>query len=687
MVVEVTKQRVIIKESTVINSDELCVNKCRFILPDCFEGLSVTAVFNGIPVPVADGECYVPALKKGNAVLGVYAYAENGEELKLMYSPSPCTFYVSQGSFCEAVSEEAIPQISQYEQYCKMLEEKYNELEASVEQAEAQRVQTFEESEASRSTVFSSNEVERQAAEELRQATFEVNENMRNATFSGAYTNLLKNIAEENSTTDNPTLFPAHKTDVYYEHGWAYKLMTAEGLECYIFEAKEGDSFNISGYNFSSASSKTAYIAILDSNFGLLQTINGSKYSFCYGVTACPENTAYVVINKAIDGYKPFVTRVDEPAIESVGGNVAVAGKCCSPLYLGTKTLSLYGSVGSSLSHTWNITGYYFNGMYTLEEGKEYVLYVPESTEYVGLGYICNESFVVNTVIGDGNLDKNRRYVFTATEDDKYIALNCYDFNTIQFGENRSSRIKTGANIGKAFFDGNHDMTLEEMGVIDRSLSGKKWVSYGDSLTFGVGVDFVNGEKLWQEYIAERYNLTHIKMGVGYSSLAYKSTNTEKAFCNDERLDALVSEAPDIVTILGGANDYSFNIPVGTEADIESKNIETFKGAYAYIIDKILTAKTDTTIILLGMFCNGMGSYGEGKGDYSLKEYALATKEIAEYFGLPFIDLNECGFNKYNFNTTDGVFSTDGIHPNAEGTKRLAMAVSRWFDTFKGTIY
>jgi lysophospholipase L1-like esterase len=302
-----------------------------------------------------------------------------------------------------------------------------------------------------------------------------------------------------------------------------------------------------------------------------------------------------------------------------------------------------------------------------------------------------DENFKVNSVVYGKDFDwEKNRYVFKSNENDKYVAINQVSGDVrFQFGKNEPQLIEKSVEIGNGIFDGKHSLSFKDIGVVDRSLSDVKWVSYGDSITFGVGVDFVNGEKPWQDYIKERYDIgTHIKMGIGYSTLAYKSSNTEKAFCNDDRLNALIAEAPDIVTILGGANDYIFSIPIGTEEDVVNKNIETFKGAYAYIIDKILTAKPDTVIVLLGMFLNAMGNYAPNPNKlHQLKEYADATKEIAEYFGLPFVDLNECGFNKYNFNDTDGVFSTDGIHPNKEGVKRIAMVVSKWFDTFKGTIY
>ncbi len=121
MKVDVTKERVAITECHVVTEGEYCVNECEFQLSDCFDGLTVTAVFNDIPVPLLNNRCFIPSLKKGGAVLGVYAYRKNGEELELVYSPKPTAFYVDEGSYTGASGVEETPEISRYEEYCTML--------------------------------------------------------------------------------------------------------------------------------------------------------------------------------------------------------------------------------------------------------------------------------------------------------------------------------------------------------------------------------------------------------------------------------------------------------------------------------------------------------------------------------------------------------------------------------------
>lgn len=118
MEVNVTKERVIITSPVAINSNEYMVNTCKFILPQSFQGLTVTAVFNKIPVPLTGDTCYIPALEKGTATVGVYAYEYADDGIKLMYSPSPATFFVCDGSYSTETAVEELPSITEFEKYC-----------------------------------------------------------------------------------------------------------------------------------------------------------------------------------------------------------------------------------------------------------------------------------------------------------------------------------------------------------------------------------------------------------------------------------------------------------------------------------------------------------------------------------------------------------------------------------------
>lgn len=204
-------------------------------------------------------------------------------------------------------------------------------------------------------------------------------------------------------------------------------------------------------------------------------------------------------------------------------------------------------------------------------------------------------------------------------------------------------------------------------GILRNNIRGRKWVSLGDSITF---------QNKWQPILVDLFGLIHTNCGIGSTTLAGQRTN---AFWQDVRLNAVKTADPDIVTILGGANDIVYNVPIGTDDDFNNMNVDTFLGAYAYIINNLLTWKPLLRIVLLGTTWaheDGRDLSGVTTG-LTYTDYSNATKKVAQYYGLKFADLHgETGFNKY----TQSAWFPDGIHPNDAGGAQIASIVVPEFD-------
>lgn len=191
-------------------------------------------------------------------------------------------------------------------------------------------------------------------------------------------------------------------------------------------------------------------------------------------------------------------------------------------------------------------------------------------------------------------------------------------------------------------------------------LNGEKITSYGDSITYF---------NLWQPYVASYFNLTHTALGVVSSTLAlvpaYEATYP--CFVNEARIQAIKDSDPDIVTILGGANDLARSVAIGTDSEftaaLNSKNKENFKGAYSFLIETLLTWKPSLEIIILSTMQSS---------NYDYNTYSDACRDVAYFYSLPFVDLNNgSGISKFN----GAQYFSDGIHPNVAGAKRIASLV------------
>lgn len=222
--------------------------------------------------------------------------------------------------------------------------------------------------------------------------------------------------------------------------------------------------------------------------------------------------------------------------------------------------------------------------------------------------------------------------------------------------------------------------------VESNDLSAMKWVAFGDSIT---------ARNTWQPYIINKYGLAYANLGIG-STCIINAGNSP--MCGDDRINAIIAENPDIVTILGGANDITFfeggsnaTAPYPTMGDkaqfelaLEDKDKTTFYGAYSYIVEKLLTWKPTLRIIVLGTTYGDLdGKKYNPTGQYTNKDFAKASEEVAYNYGLTFVDLyGNVGFNKFTMNASpNDIYSSDFIHPNEAGSLRIAEVVNKTFST------
>lgn len=129
MRISVDTNNVKLVEKDQIESGEYNVTPCSFEFSEEYAGLIKTAVFTNkdkqaYKMLIQDDECTIPAevLEKEGAVeLGVFGYIEEDRDLELRYSPKPCLFAVSKGSYKEAENSTP-PTPTQFEQYEQALE-------------------------------------------------------------------------------------------------------------------------------------------------------------------------------------------------------------------------------------------------------------------------------------------------------------------------------------------------------------------------------------------------------------------------------------------------------------------------------------------------------------------------------------------------------------------------------------
>lgn len=199
---------------------------------------------------------------------------------------------------------------------------------------------------------------------------------------------------------------------------------------------------------------------------------------------------------------------------------------------------------------------------------------------------------------------------------------------------------------------------------------GKIWAGLGDSLTAQIWSGLS-----WSPAVEAATGLEFKNCGVGGSCLA---GNSNDAFW--KRLTDVENYNPDLVTILGGANDLYSNIPLGDTNELDKaiaqKDCTTFIGAYSYIIETLLTWKPTLRLVLMTpSYAHTNGTDHTPGIGLTYKDYADAVITVAEYYGLPVVDLyRNMGINKL---TQDSTYTNgDTIHWNARGSAIAAALIT-----------
>lgn len=219
------------------------------------------------------------------------------------------------------------------------------------------------------------------------------------------------------------------------------------------------------------------------------------------------------------------------------------------------------------------------------------------------------------------------------------------------------------------------------------TLANKTWQVLGDSIST-VGAYVAVGEHYYN-LIADRYDMDFTDADVnanGGRSIAYNtSSGVVGSFV--EKVAELTT-AKDIVTILGGVNDYIFNTPIGTMGKDSNGNITipsnaqdctTFYDALKYIYNYILTNFPSTRLFhILPLRRGSVSTSQKNSIGNTIDDYWNAIIEVADYFCVGVIPLGkECSVNPRVESLRQLYFATTSdqgqiTHPNKLGQQRMA---------------
>ena len=224
-----------------------------------------------------------------------------------------------------------------------------------------------------------------------------------------------------------------------------------------------------------------------------------------------------------------------------------------------------------------------------------------------------------------------------------------------------------------------------------------KIFTVGDSLTNITG-NAGQGKNRWQDVVIKKCGFVNFvkEGGVGYTVAEYAGQTSIW-----ECVEALsVNNDVDFVTFWGGTNDWSRSIPIGDfNENLTNPDTTTFFGAYISCVRKLISLYPGKRIILIGTTPRMVNS---DNADWSmdgtandagntLMDFTNAVKTVAEYYGLPYLDLlHTAGINKINYATflTQQQHSGDNfyyyLHFTDEGELRIGDTIAGFINSIIG---
>ena len=199
--------------------------------------------------------------------------------------------------------------------------------------------------------------------------------------------------------------------------------------------------------------------------------------------------------------------------------------------------------------------------------------------------------------------------------------------------------------------------------------SGLKWTCIGDSLTA------INDKttKHYYDYISEKTGITVQNLAISGSGYA-KKQDTNEAFYQRILLTDLDT---DVVTIFGGFNDSSADLPYGT---INDTGTDTYYGCVNKAIDNLYSI---LPMARLGIIAP---TPWESVNPFTRTQsnYVDMLKNVCEKRGIPFLDLyHTSGLRPWEESFRQLAYSKDngsGVHPDETGHLLFSPRVQKFLE-------
>ena len=249
-------------------------------------------------------------------------------------------------------------------------------------------------------------------------------------------------------------------------------------------------------------------------------------------------------------------------------------------------------------------------------------------------------------------------------------------FLLIKTNGNTETIVVEGTDLGnhyEGYYALKESLTKRVSKVDNNTWKGKKWLAIGDSLT-----DPAVASEGYPYLVSKALGLTLTNVGASGKVMNY-FVDLIPDYANDF----------DLVTVLLGSNNQGYNCAIGSLNDGVDYTTNNSFYAQAQKVAEVLMEKYPTAVIafLTPIRRTGVGDQNNNDEGYMInalglttEPYAEAVKEVADYYGLPCLDLYHNGINpKSEWMRQLYFVNSDGTHPNNKGHAKYTAPVIKAF--------
>jgi lysophospholipase L1-like esterase len=203
-------------------------------------------------------------------------------------------------------------------------------------------------------------------------------------------------------------------------------------------------------------------------------------------------------------------------------------------------------------------------------------------------------------------------------------------------------------------------------------LYGLKIGFLGDSITNGVGASTI--AKAYVSLMGNEFGEANvINYGINGSLIASSTSHpSAPPYPMCERYENM-SDDLDIVVVFGGTNDWYYGTAWGT---VDSSDTDTFLGALNVLMSGLVQKYCGKEIFFVTPMSSAYSAKNTDNPNpdtgKTMLDYRNAIIERATYHAIPVIDLyGMCGMDVAHNAANKTYYSSDGVHPNDAGHKRV----------------